>query len=68
MGEDPDSYHTCSYYWTAGGKELDDWMQTSLIADQHDTHYDIAQLEYSQHETMDPVAFCKHMQVICTPI
>jgi hypothetical protein len=33
MGEDPDSYPICSYYWTTGGKELDDWMQTSLFAD-----------------------------------
>jgi hypothetical protein len=68
MGEDPNSYYICSYYWTAGDKELDDWMQTSLFAGQHDTHYDIVQLEFTQLETMDPVAYCKHMQMICTPI
>jgi hypothetical protein len=43
-------------------------MQTSLFADQHDTHYGIAQLEYSQPESMDPVVYCKHMQLKGTPI
>jgi hypothetical protein len=68
MGEDPNSSPICSFYWTVGGKDLDDWLQTSLFADQHDTHYDNAELEYSQPESMDPMIYCKHMQMKCTPI